>query len=257
MLAILEAWGVDVQRRCGAFLRDLQGIGEILGRIVTSTLGMSSGARRLLRRHIGMQIYFTGVQAVPVAGLLAFLVGYGFGQLIATNQIFFLIPIFLDRIILQNVAPLIAAIVVVARTSSAVAVELGNMTVAREVEMLEGFGIDPYRHLALPRLFGIVVGTMCLTLIVAAIAMLSLFSVMQEYPQSGGIDLLLKVSPSTGSHLVALGLAYGIVIAIVALRQGFGLDPYFTEVPKAASRAVIKSIVMCAVASALVSVMAG
>lgn len=55
MLAILEAWGADVQRRFGAFLRDLQGIGEIVGRIATSTRGMSSGARRLLRRHIGMQ----------------------------------------------------------------------------------------------------------------------------------------------------------------------------------------------------------
>jgi phospholipid/cholesterol/gamma-HCH transport system permease protein len=202
-----------------------------------------------------MQIYFTGVQALPIAGLLSVLVGVGVGQFILMQPVLTgLIDLFVETLIVQQLAPLIAAIVVIARTSSAVSVELGNMRVAREVEMLEAFGISPWRHLALPRLLGIVIGTTALCYLSAAIAVFALFVVVGDDPTIGGVRFLVNIDPASGARVGALGFAYGIVIALVALNQGMNLQPRYTEVPKAASRAVVKSIVLCALVDAVLSV---
>jgi len=119
--------------------------------------------------------------------------------------------------------------------------------------MLEGFGISPWRHLALPRLLGIIVGTTALCYIVTAIAVFALFLVLRENPALGGTTFLVNIDPSSGARVGLLGVAYGIVIALVSLNQGMNLDPHYTEVPKAASRAVVKSIVLCALVDALLS----
>ncbi len=248
--------GAGVRVRTAEFFQDAGRLGEIFRRTLRVLRGASPGSKRLLRRTIRMQVYFTGAQAVPVAGLLALLVGVGLGELVLANNLGFLIPLFLESLITQHLGPLIAAIVVVARSSSAVAVELGNMRVGGEIEMLESFGIDPYRHLALPRLIGIVLGTVCASFIVTAIALVAMFAVVQNDPSIQGVEFLMQISPASGVRLFVLGIGFGLSIALVSLNQGLFLIPHYTEVPKAASRAVIKSLVLCAIVDAVVSLAA-
>ncbi len=252
----LAAFGALARVRVTEAISDAGRLGEIFLRTLRVLRGASPASLRLLRRTIRMQVYFTGAQAVPVAGLLALLVGVGLGELVIANNLGFLIPLFLEKLITQHLGPLIAAIVVVARSSSAVAVELGNMRVGGELEMLESFGIDPYRHLALPRLIGIVLGTVCTGFLVTAIALFTMFAIVRNDPSIGGMDFLLGISPASGVRLFVLGVGFGLSIALVSLNQGLHLIPYYTEVPKAASRAVVKSLVLCAIVDAVVSVAA-
>lgn len=249
----LAALGERSLRQGAAFVSDALSLGEVLSRTIAATAGASRGALGLARRTTVMQIYFTGVQSVPVAGFLAFLIGFGFGQLVLSTGLFLLVPILRDLIVMQF-GPLLAALAVVARSSPAVAVELGNMKVAGELRMLESFGIDPFRHLALPRILGITIGVAALCFIVTGIALLSMYIGIRGNPAVGGADFWLAISQQQALRIGILGLSFGAAVALVSIHQGLSLIPYYTEVPKAASRAVVKSLVACALLDAVVSV---
>ncbi|MBI4881393.1 MAG: ABC transporter permease [Planctomycetes bacterium] len=253
----VAALGGRALRGAHAALRDALSAGEIFARTLFALRGTSRGARRLALCTASQQIYFTGVQGIPVAGLLAVLLGYGLGQFVGFFGLFAFIPQFLEVLIAYHLAPLIAAIVIVARSAAAVAVELGNMRVAGEIAMLESFGIDPYRHLALPRLLGIVIGTVSLCFVVTAIALVSMMLVVKDHPSVGGSDYLQAIAPRIGLRVAVLGLLYGLAIALVSMRQGLDLVPQYTEVPKAASRAVVKSIVLCALLTGATTLVLG
>jgi phospholipid/cholesterol/gamma-HCH transport system permease protein len=241
--------------RAQEFYRDALGLGEIVSRTLVATAQATSGARSAARRTTVMQIYFTGVQSFTVAGFLALLIGYGFGQIVTTSGLFLMVPILRDLLV-EQLGPLLAALVVIARSAPAVAVELANMKVAGELKMLEGFGVDPFRHLALPRILGITLGITALCFIVTAIALLALFVVVRQHPHFGGVDFWLAVRPEQALRVGLLGAAFGMAVALSAIHQGVSLIPVHTEVPKAASRAVIKSLVLCSLLAVVVTALA-
>lgn len=242
-LVLLTTWSV---------VHDALAAGEVLSRTFTSATRSSRGALRAAWRTTVMQVYFTGVQSLPVAGLLALLVGLGFARLVLSTQLFVMVPVLSD-LILQQVGPLLAALVAVARTAPAVAVELGNMRVAGEVRMLERFGIDPFRHLAWPRVVGITVAVAALCLLVTGVALLALFIVVRDHPEFGGRDFWLDVRPAQALRIGFLGCSFGLLIALVSIHQGLALRPEVTEVPKAASLAAIKCLVYCALLDVVVT----
>ncbi|MBO9668424.1 MAG: ABC transporter permease, partial [Bdellovibrio sp.] len=107
---------------------------------------------------ISAQIYFTGWQALPLVSVLA--LGTG-GVLILqalTNLSMFggtqMIGNFLIVMILREAGPLLVALVVIARSGTAVASELGNMRANREIEALESMGINPLSFIVFPRVLG-------------------------------------------------------------------------------------------------------
>src|SRR6202020_946151 len=57
-------------------------------------------------------------------------------------------------IIVREIAPLLTALIVIARSGTAVASEIGNMRVNREIEALESMGIHPLGFIVFPRLLG-------------------------------------------------------------------------------------------------------
>jgi phospholipid/cholesterol/gamma-HCH transport system permease protein len=227
--------------------------GEVLSRTVTAAARSSRGALRSAWRTTVLQVYFTGVQSLPIAGLLAVLVGLGFARVITSTQLFVVVPVMTD-LILQQIGPLLAALVVVTRSAPAVAVELGNMRVAGEVRMLESFGIDPFRHLAWPRVAGITLAVVALCFLVTGLALSALFLVVRHHPEFGGRDFWLDVKPGQALRIGFLGCLFGLSIALVSIHQGLSLRPLHTEVPKAASRAAVKNLVYCALLDVIVTV---
>ena len=104
-----------------------------------------------------------GADAVPVVGLLGFLIGaiiafqtydplkaYG-----ATKQVADVVGISMVR----ELGPLIACIILAGRTASAFAAEIGTMKVTQELDALRTFGIDPVRFLVIPRMLAVVLVT--------------------------------------------------------------------------------------------------
>lgn len=243
-LVLLTVW---------SFIYDGLSAGEVLSRSVTSAVRGSRGAWRVAWRTTVLQVYYTGVQSLPIAGLLALIVGLGLGRLVTSTQLFLTVPVLSDLIV-QQLGPLLAALVVVARTAPAVAVELGNMRVAGEVRMLESFGVDPYRHLAWPRVVGITLAVVALCFLVTGVALAALFYFVRHHPEFGGRDFWLDVRPRQALRIALLGCSFGMLIALVSIHQGLSLRSAYTEVPRAASRAVVKSLVYCALLDVVVTV---
>jgi phospholipid/cholesterol/gamma-HCH transport system permease protein len=201
-----------------------------------------AGLASILKTTV-MQIYFTGVQALPLFVFLSFLLGLSlslaFGQAGSIQAM-------LCNILLKGVAPILVALIILGRTGSAITVELGNMTVLGEIRLLRRMGIDPFRHVIFPRLMGVTFATFFLT-IFFVLTSATITAVFSNSPFHVFLQELLKSWTVVDVLILAeKGLLFGIIISMVACFQGLNLIPYTTEVPKATIRTVIHCILLCA-----------
>jgi phospholipid/cholesterol/gamma-HCH transport system permease protein len=144
---------------CGRwFLQKFYRLVDILGFFVVclkTTLRYRHTGQKLMARTFIQQIYFTGVQS------LGLVIIQGIAQLTRVGSRNVLASL-LTVVIIREVGPLLTAVVVTLRSGSAIAIEMGYMTVLREIESLEMQGIDPLHFLTLPRLVGVTVAVICL-----------------------------------------------------------------------------------------------
>lgn len=200
------------------------------------------GMRSITRTAV-MQIYFTGVQALPLFIFLSLLTGLSLSiHLVASSPIQSLLLNFF----LKGVAPGLAALIILGRSGTAVTVELGNMTVLGEVRLLRRMGIDPFRHLIFPRLLGVTLSTSLLNVLfgIAIVTVAAVFSIEPFYVFIK--ELLADWTLVDVAVFAEKGVLFGLIISMVACYHGLSLEPATTEVPKATIRTVIHGIILCA-----------
>lgn len=210
----------------------------------------SQGGREVLRQVL-LQVYFTGVQGVvPVAGLavvvgaLAIAQGVGVvGPLAGGEGVGRLVTL----VVLREVAPLLTAGVVIVRSVTAIAAELGVMRVQREIEALEVMGISPILHLVAPRLVGGVAALAALNVVFDAIAVGTglLIAAWLGAPPPGLLfnALVTVFSPAElGLHLAKIA-GGGAVVFLIGCLHGLEVVHSPAEVPVAVSRAALRALV--------------
>ena len=212
---------------------------------------------------VAAQIYFTGVQALPlVCGLAVVTGGLVLLQGVFNLQMFgganWLGQI-LVVIIVRELGPLLTALVVIARSGTAIASEVGNMRANREIEALEAMGIHPLSYIVFPRLIGGVVSLVCLTFffIVSALAggyLVTLFAVdlsLSFYFES----LANSLSFADGFLFLLKTTVSGVMIFMIASLCGLSVQRSPTEVPVATTQAVVRSIMAVVIFHFSVSVL--
>lgn len=200
---------------------------------------------------VSAQIYFTGLQAIPLISVLAL----GAGGLVILQSLSNLnllggsgmIGNLLVVIVVREVGPLITALVVIARSGTAVASEVGNMRANREIEALESVGINPLSYIVFPRLVGGVISVICLATYFVFIALIGGFILTKMiHNLSFGfyLDLLARALAFEDGWLFLLKNAFsGMIIFVVSCYQGLSVGRSPTEVPVATTQAVVKSII--------------
>ncbi len=207
--------------------------------------GRGLGHRDFLR-EIGNQIFYTGVQAVPAALVIALGVGVlaiaqgvnGVGALTSTDDIGRLATV----LVVRELSPLITGIVVIARSVTAVSAELGVMSINREVEALEAMGIPPMRNLIAPRLIGGITALTGLSIIFAAAALFGGFwvtSVLFAYlPASLFFGAVLSATSLQDLlTFIAKAVLGGLGMFLIACYHGMNVARSPTRVPVSVSRA--------------------
>lgn len=128
--------------------------------------------RPLLREQLQRQIYDAGVAALPVIGVLAVLSGAA-----AVTQLTALVGADSDlaqRLLFLGLffelAPLLTALVVVARSSAGIASELAVMKLHEEFTTLRRLGVPAADYLLLPRVFGLAIALPAATACFQALA---------------------------------------------------------------------------------------
>ena len=114
------------------------------------------------------QMVFIGVRAAPMVALTAFSVGVTLAMQAAHSleslgaEMY--IPDLVMLTLLREMGPVLIAVIVIGRSGSAVAAELGTMKVSEEIEALEVMAINPVQFLVVPRFLAMMVMLPALTI---------------------------------------------------------------------------------------------
>ncbi len=141
-----------------------------------------------------------------------------------------------------EIAPVITAIVVSARSGSAMAAELGSMAVTEQVDALKTMAVSPTQYLVLPR----VLATMIMMPIVVVIANIAGLYAASWTANLGGISSTLfwssfKDYVTTGDQAQGLlkSIPFGGLIALIGCRQGLTTSSGAVGVGRATTSAVV------------------
>jgi len=201
---------------------------------------------------ISAQIYFTGFQALPLISILA--VASGAVVILQSSSNFSLLSgggnmlgNLMVAIVVRELAPLLTALIVIARSGTAVASELGNMRVNREVEALEAMGIHPLSYVVFPRLAGGVISVICLAIYYVLVACMGGFLVtalIHNIQFSFFLDSLALAFSSADIGLFFLKNAFsGAIIFTISCYQGMLVKQSPHEVPQVTTKAVVNSVI--------------
>ena len=216
----------------------------------------------VIRSQVARQIVFSAWDAVPLVVLIAGLLSVSTVALSATLMPSFEATTVLVRmlalVLVRELAPLMTAILVILRSSGAIAVELGYMSWRGEIEALETLGIDPVKFVLLPRFVGLVAAAVTMTLLFCAAAAgagLLTGNVLGMAPSLG----LLRANLGTYLHPADLVIAFvksllfGGTIAAVACYHGLSVRDDLTEVPRRGSRALVEALTWCTTAGVAIT----
>ncbi len=253
-----------IKRLIGGIKKKMSYYGGIAGLIVYSfpALIKSKRGRSIIFRVLVMQVYFTGVQAIRVVGV----VGIALGSVIII-QLFTQIPAgavsgiagkVMVLVVMRELGPLITAIIVLGRSGTAITTEIGNMIVNNELEALEMMGIDPLQFLIAPRVVGMVIALTFLFIYFVAISFLGGFliaNLVVSLPLDVFFESVFRgAAISDLSVGILKSIMFGAVIAAVAVYYGFQVRQSITEVPQVTTQSVVKSIFMIFVVNTILTI---
>lgn len=197
------------------------------------------------------QIYFTGVQALPLITVMSLATGIivllqsvmNLSMLGGTQMIGNLIVATLVR----EVSPVLVALIVIARSGTAVATEVGNMRANREIEAIESIGINPLSYIVYPRIVGGVISVVCLSFYFSFISVFGGFfitSFFHNLSLNFYIDSIMAAfQPADIWSFVLKNCFNGAVIFVVCCYQGLSVKRSPHEVPQVTTLAVVNSII--------------
>lgn len=220
-----------------------------LGVAVTKIRASSSVVHPLIR----LQIWRAGLALLPMITFLA----CGLGLVIIGQTVTLLSKVgaqdyagtLMVTIVVRELGPLVAALVVLARVGTATVIELGTARALGEVESLEALGIDPIHYLVVPRILGLSIAIFCLTvyLILGTLASGYVFAFLQEVPLTPGTYVDQLIAALTWQDFVLLALktlSFGITAAIVTCFEGLARPLRLEEVAGATTRAVVDCVIL-------------
>jgi phospholipid/cholesterol/gamma-HCH transport system permease protein len=192
-----------------------------------------------------------GIAALPIVGLVSFLIGVilsfqaaiGMKQFGATS---FVGPLAALGIV-REMGPLITAILLAGRSSAAFAAEIGTMTVNSEVDALVTGGLSPIRFLVVPRVLAGILVMPILTLYADIVSILASMITMLAYGIPF-INFYNGMIAAVGLEDIASGLIkatlFGVVVSAVGCLRGMQTGTGAAAVGISATRAVVSSIVL-------------
>lgn len=214
-----------------------------------------------VRSVLYKQIYFTGIEALNKVAIIGVLVGIiiitQVANIIGFNP--FLIGKILIWTVIRELGPLFVAIIVIARSCTACASELGSMKVYREIDVLNIMGIDIYGYLVMPRIIGISVSVLILTFyfqisaIGGGLVISSLFTDILFYEQLKGIFSVLSFFQIIVSLLKSA--MFGILISSISCFHGLMVKSSITEIPQRTTIAVMQSLFAVLIVNGIITVL--
>ena len=209
------------------------------------------------------QTFLIGYKALPIVGLVAFLIGLTLAFQSAYQLRQFGAAIFVANLtgvaMVREMGPLMTAILVAGRSGSSIAAEISTMEISEEIDALQVMGISPIGYLAVPRLLAIMLALPLLTVMADLLGILGGFTVGVAYLDLPPVLFINQTLESLVPRDLLTGLAKSFAFAwgigLVGLHYGFSARGGAEEVGKVTTASVVASIFYIIVADCLFSVL--
>ena len=232
------------------------------GRVLSTATTAWTSLKRLRVASVVRHVHETGVQAIPVVAVIAFLISVIAGYIGAQQLRPYGAEIYtVDLValgVLRELGVLLTAIMVAGRTGSAYAAELGVMKLNDEVDALESMGLNPYEVLVLPRVLGLVIALPLLTVVADAMglaggALLTWYLLDLPWPQ-----FFMRLDAAIADTTFWAGMVkapiFGLLIALTGTLRGLQVRESSRELGRLTTVAVVQSIFLVIFADALFAV---
>jgi phospholipid/cholesterol/gamma-HCH transport system permease protein len=248
-----KAWEIGL----GAF-----GLLSFLGEAAVAFTRSVAEPRRIRWRPLLYNLQTAGFEALPITGLLTFLLGIviayqGAEQLERVGANIYIVDL-VGLAMVRELSPLITAIIVAGRSGSAYTAQIGTMKVTEEIDALRTIGIAPMDLLVLPKAFALVVALPLLTVYTDVMGILGgmvMARAQLDVSFTTFIDRLDEAVSLT-SFLIGVGKTpvFAAIIALVGCYQGFRVSGSAESVGQRTTVSVVQSIFLVILADALFSI---
>jgi phospholipid/cholesterol/gamma-HCH transport system permease protein len=210
-----------------------------------------------------VQMEETGVDAMPIVGLLSFLIGVvmayqGADQLRRFGAEIYTVNL-LGIAILRELGVLLTAIIIAGRSGSAFTAQIGTMQVNQEIDALHTLGLDPVEVLVLPRVLGLVLTLPLLVFYADAMgllggALMSLATLNITIP-----NFLDQLRGAITEWTLWIGVIkapfFAWIIAMIGCFEGFNVTGSAESVGRLTTQSVVEAIFVVIVADAAFSIL--
>ena len=233
------------------------------GRVLATAATRWTSLRRLRLPSIVRHVHETGVQAIPIVAVIAFLISVISAYIGAQQLRPFGADIFtVDLVaigVLRELGVLLTAIMVAGRSGSAYAAELGVMKLNNEVDALESMGMNPYEVLVLPRVLALVIAMPLLTVVADAMGLAGgavLTGYLLDLPWEQFVARLdSAIGPTTFWAGLVKAPVFGFLIALTGTMRGLQVRDSSRELGRLTTVAVVQSIFLVILADAAFAIL--
>ena len=241
MIADLGLWGIAFCQRVGA-------AGLLLLRTLVRKPDVRKGFPALVE-----QLYSEGVLSLAIIvvsglfiGMVVGLQGYNtlskFGASQALGQL-------LSLSIVRELGPVVTGLLFAGRAGSAVTAEIGLMKATEQLSSLEMMAIDPLQRVVSPRFWAGVISMPILAMIFSMVAIYGGFLVAVQWLGLDGGSFWSNMQSAVYFRIDILNgiiksLVFGIVVAWIAVFQGYRCVPTSLGIGRATTKTVVYSSLM-------------
>ncbi|MFZ2269238.1 MAG: ABC transporter permease [Azonexus sp.] len=245
-----------------AALEEARALLAFVGETALALGGCLAHPGRIRWRPIFFNIRSAGVDALPIVGLLSFLLGIvvayqGADQLRQYGANIFVADL-VGLSMLREFAPLMTAIIIAGRSGSAYAAQIGSMAVSEEIDAMRTLGLAPQEILVLPKLLALLLVLPLLTVFADVLGVFGGMLMAQVRLDVGFTEFLERFVKAVSLTALISGLGkapvFAMIIVIIGCFEGFRTAGGADSVGRQTTRSVVHSIFLVIVVDALFSV---
>ncbi len=238
----------------------------LLTLLVSARVSVAHPARRrILYKLYRREIYYTGIQSLPVNAVVAMLVGtllvYRLPPLSQGEQ---LVPAFAElfvRVIIREVAPLVCAVLLIVRSGTAVTSKIAYLKLFREFEVMKNMGINPLHLVLVPAFFAFPVSILLMVGYFVFFSMASAYFTLwvNEHtlePMLLMSNILLRLTSYDVLVTVVQCLASALIVGLYSIHYGSHMQGNLTHLARSMSTATTRQFVLVFVVNVVVSILA-
>jgi phospholipid/cholesterol/gamma-HCH transport system permease protein len=233
------------------------------GEVLAILAGAIVRPRRFRLGAVVAQSYEVWIRALPIAGILTFLIGIvlayqGVQQLSAFGAEAFTVDA-VGISVLRELGVLLTAIIVAGRSGSAFTAQLGTMKVNLEIDAMQTMGLNPMEWLVVPRIIALTVTMPLLTFFANIMGLLGGAFACSIYLDFTVAVYFERMRDSVGIWHFWVGMikapVFAFVIAAVGCYEGMQVEGSAESVGKQTTKAVVEAIFFVIVLDAIFSVL--